>query len=65
MVFLCRSVYDEYLWINEDGVACILTKLWAGRPGFDSWEGQERDHRVRTVSGAHPTSYPMVLFPWE
>jgi hypothetical protein len=39
----------------------ILTKLRAGRPGFDS--RQEPDfspcHRVLTGSGAHPASYPL------
>jgi hypothetical protein len=44
-------------------------KQRAGRPGIDSWQGQESLpilHSVQTGSGAHPGSYPMgtgSLFP--
>jgi len=41
----------------------IVTRLWAGRPGFNSWQGKgfffslcRRDH---TSSGAHSDSYPL------
>jgi len=38
----------------------VVTKLWAGRSGFDSWQGQEffsLRHHVQTGCGAHLTSY--------
>jgi hypothetical protein len=39
----------------------IVTRLRPGLPGFDSRQEQGlfSRHRVQTVSGAHPTSYPM------
>jgi len=33
-----------------------VTVLWAGRLGFDSWQGQGFfcfDHRIQTISRAH------------
>jgi hypothetical protein len=49
-----------------------LTELWAGRPGFDSRQGQERDffsvrHRIQNGSGARTSSYSVGsggFFPW-
>jgi hypothetical protein len=43
-------------------------ELRAGRPGFDSRQGQDfsRLHNVQTGSGAHPATYPMgtgAIFP--
>jgi hypothetical protein len=39
----------------------IATRLWAGRPGFDSPLGQGFPllHNAQTGSGAHPASYTM------
>jgi len=39
-----------------------VTRLWAGRPEFDAWQGAEilpPGHRVRKGSGTHPTSNPV------
>jgi len=50
------------LWIHGSSVN-IVTMLRAGRPMFDSWQGQKRDfslfYWVKTDSGAHPACYPM------
>jgi hypothetical protein len=37
----------------------------AGRPGFDSLQGQEFSlvHSIQTGSGVHPASYPGALSP--
>jgi hypothetical protein len=37
-------------------------RLWAGQPGFNSWQGQDFFllHSV-TSSGAHPAFYPMGI----
>jgi hypothetical protein len=48
--------------LNSHGIAQALWRR-AGRPGFDSRQGQQIFyvlHSVQTGSGAHPASYPMV-----
>jgi hypothetical protein len=39
-----------------------VTRLWAGQPGFDSWQGR-RDlflfHHIHSSCRAHPASYPV------
>jgi hypothetical protein len=47
--------------LTRAGTGLYNDLLWAGRPGFGSW--QEQDffviHSVQTCSGIHPTSYPV------
>jgi len=48
----------------------IVTRLWAGCPGFDSWQGQgffPLCHHVQTSFGTHLDSYTvgtMDFFLW-
>jgi len=64
--------FHSITWLSfwaGDAVS-MVTRLGAGRPGFDSRQRQEfffLRHRVQTCSGAHPVSYPMGtgdLSPW-
>jgi len=47
---------------SRDSSVSIVTRLQAGRPGFDIRQGAGNfslRHRVQTASGAHTASYPM------
>jgi hypothetical protein len=68
MLIPCPSLTFIYYYLyllsgSRDSSESIATRLWAGRPGFDSWQGQQIflfiPHSVQTDSGAHPASYPM------
>jgi len=44
-------------------IVSVVARLRAGRPGFDSWQGQgffSLPHHVKTGSGAHPVSCQLV-----
>jgi hypothetical protein len=48
------------MYMSRDGWISIVTKLRAGRPVFDSRQGEEISLRysVQIGSGAHPVSFP-------
>jgi len=64
--FLLSWIWNQ-LWRNYNSsssmlLSHIVTRLQAGRPGFDSRQGQglfyRRHHCSHTDSGTHPASYP-------
>jgi len=53
---------EDNISFTEHVSVIVVTELWAGRLGFDSWQGQEFFsvcHCIQTGSGSHPASYPM------
>jgi len=56
------KLWNSSPYNNRAGVVSVstVTRQWAGRPGFDFWQGQGFfSHHVQTGSGAHPASYTM------
>jgi hypothetical protein len=64
-LYVCKFCRWLQLQWSKCNSVSIATRLRAGRSGFDTWQGQGKNHslllRVQNCSGSHPAPYPTVI----